>query len=86
MGNINCNAQMTPNLIKEYCRLEDDSKKLLRLAYDRFKYSARTFHKFLKVGRTFAALEGSEKVRKKDIAAALMARDLDKEQLGMLVL
>ncbi|MGI6426278.1 MAG: YifB family Mg chelatase-like AAA ATPase [Natronincolaceae bacterium] len=84
--NINCNAQMTPGLIKEYCRLEDDSKKLLRLAYDRFKYSARTFHKFLKVGRTFADLEGSKGIRKKDIAAALMARDLDKEQLGMLVL
>ena len=63
MGNINCNAQMTPNLIKEYCRLEDDSKKLLRLAYDRFKYSARTF--MFEGGRTFAALEGSEKVRKR---------------------
>jgi len=83
---INCNAQMTPTLIKEYCHLEDDSKRLLRLAYDRFQYSARTFHKFLKVGRTFADLEGSEKIRKKDIAAALMARDLDKEQIGMLVL
>ena len=66
--------------------MEDDSKKLKRHAYDRFKYSARTFHKFLKVGRTFADLEGSKGIRKKDIAAALMARDLDKEQLGMLVL
>ena len=83
---VNCNAQMTPSLIKEYCYFEDDSKKLLRLAYDRFQYSARTFHKFLKIARTFADLEGSEKIRKKDIAAALMARDLDKEQIGMLVL
>ncbi|ABR46455.1 Mg chelatase, subunit ChlI [Alkaliphilus metalliredigens QYMF] len=86
MEAINCNAQMTPSLIKEYCELEADGTKLLRLAYDRFQYSARTFHKFLKVGRTFADMEGSEKIRKKDIAAALMARDLDKEQAGMLVL
>lgn len=83
---INCNAQMTPALIKEHCKLEDDGKKLLRLAYDRFQYSARTFHKFLKVSRTFADLEESEKIRKRDIAAALMARDLDKEQSGMLIM
>lgn len=82
---INCNAQMTPALIKEYCVLEDSGKQLLKLAYDKFQYSARTFHKFLKVARTFADLDKSEKIRQQDIAAALMARDLDKEQSGMLV-
>ncbi|MCC5909730.1 MAG: YifB family Mg chelatase-like AAA ATPase [Clostridiaceae bacterium] len=86
MEGINCNAQMTADLIKEYCELEEDGRRLLRMAYDRFQYSARAFHKFLKVARTFADLEASEKIRKKDIAAALMARDLDKEQAGMLVL
>ena len=78
--------QMTPALIKEYCELEEDGERLLRLAHDRYQYSARTFHKFLKVGRTIADLDGSEKIRKKDIAAALMSRDLEKEQVGMLVL
>ncbi|NTW71795.1 MAG: YifB family Mg chelatase-like AAA ATPase [Eubacteriaceae bacterium] len=82
---INCNAQMTPALIEEYCELEEEGRRILKLAYDRFQYSARTFHKFLRVGRTFADMEESEKIRKKDIAAALMARDLDKEQSGMLV-
>ncbi len=83
---INCNAQMTPALIKEYCSLEDEGKKLLKLAYDRFQYSARTFHKFLKVARTFADMESSKNIRKKDIAAALLARDLDKEHTSMLVI
>ena len=83
---INCNAQMTPALIKEYCGLEVEGERLLRLAYDRFQYSARTFHKFLKVARTFADMEASENIRKKDIAAALLARDLDKEQANMLVI
>lgn len=83
---INCNAQMTPALIKEYCNLEDEGKGLLRLAYDRFQYSARTFHKFLKVARTFADMEESKDIRKKDVAAALLARDLDKEQANMLVI
>lgn len=84
--NISCNAQMTPALIKEYCNLEDDGKKLLKSAYDRFEYSARTFHKFLKVARTFADMDESTNIRKKDIAAALLARDLDKEQADMLVM
>ncbi len=82
---INCNAQMGQKLIKEYCTLEEDSRKVLQLAYDRFSYSARSFHKYLKVARTFADMEGSEKIRKKDILSALMARDLDKESVHMTV-
>lgn len=82
---INCNAQMGQSLIKEYCTLEEDSRKVLQLAYDRFSYSARSFHKYLKVARTFADMEGSEKIRKKDILLALMARDLDKESMHMTV-
>ena len=83
---VNNNAQMTPALIKEFCELEEDGKKLLKLAYDRFQYSARTFHKFLKVSRTFADMNGSKKIRKQDVAAALLARDLDKEQSDMMVM
>lgn len=82
---ISCNAQMSTSFIKEYCKIEEDSKKLLQLAYDRFRYSARTFHKFLKVSRTFADMDGSENIRKSDIAKALMCRDLDKEQANMIV-
>lgn len=80
---INCNAQMTSELIKEYCELENDSKELLRKAYDKYGYSARTYDKFLKVARTFADLDGSTKIRKKDIANVLLSRDLDKEKTRM---
>lgn len=83
---VNCNAQMTASLIREFCVLESEGRRLLKMAYDRFRYSARTFHKFLKVARTFADLEGAPKIRKRDIAAALLARDLDKELRSMLVI
>lgn len=82
---VNSNGEMTPALIKEFCLLEEESTKLLHMAFDRFKYSARTFHKFLKLSRTFADMDGSEKVRKQDIAKALMCRDLDKERVNMVV-
>lgn len=86
ISGVNCNSQMNNSLIKEYCHLEAEGQKLLELAYDRFKYSARTFHKYLKVARTFADLDGSEKIRKKDIAATLMCRDLEKDKAVMTVL
>ena len=80
---VNCNAQMTPGLIKEYCQLEEDSKGLLRMAYDRYGYSARTYDKFLKIARTFADLDNSPKIRKEDIMNVLLSRDLDKEKTRM---
>ena len=83
---INCNSQMSNQLIKEHCILEDDGKKLLMLAYQRYQYSARAYHKYPKVARTFADMEASTKIRKKDVALAIMARDLEKDRAGMTVL
>ncbi len=80
---VNCNAQMTPNLIKEYCKLDSDSKNLLQRAYDKYGYSARTYDKFLKIARTFADLDNSYEIRKNDIARVLLSRDLDKERTRM---
>lgn len=81
---VNCNAQMTSAMIKQFCPLDEPSKELLKLAHEKFSYSARTFNKFLKVARTFADLDGSEAIRRQDIAKVLMARDLDKENAGMI--
>lgn len=83
---INCNAQMGNQLIKEHCILEEAGKKLLMMAYQRYQYSARAYHKYLKVARTFADMDGSVKIRKKDVALAIMARDLEKDRAGLTVL
>lgn len=82
---ISCNAQMTPELIKEYCKLDETSMKMMRLAYDKFKYSARTYHKFLRVARTFADMEGEQNILKNHIIKALMCREIEKEQATMVV-
>ncbi len=73
-GRVNCNAQMTPALIKEYCLLDSKSEKILRMSYDKFRYSARTYHKFLRVSRTFADIDESTKIRKEHIIKALHCR------------
>lgn len=82
--NVTCNAQMTTAQVKEFCEIDSESRGLLQLAFERYSYSARSFHKFLKVARTFADMDASEKIRKQDIAKALMCRDLDKEQSSMI--
>lgn len=82
---ISCNAQMTPELIKEYCKLDDESLKILMRAYETFKYSARTYHKFLRVARTFADMEAESNIMKKHVIKALMCREIEKEQATMVV-
>lgn len=76
---VNCNAQMTPDLIESHCVLDAPSLEILRQAYDRFNYSARTYHKFLKLARTFADMEGKDCIGKYHIIKALMCREIEKE-------
>nr|WP_307990923.1 YifB family Mg chelatase-like AAA ATPase [uncultured Niameybacter sp.] len=77
---IYANANMTPDLINTYCTIDAESTTLLRQAYDKFSYSARTYHKFLKLARTFADLEGQSSINKFHIIKALMCREIEKEQ------
>lgn len=83
--NVNSNAQMNEAMIKEFCQLDSEGTRLLSLSFEKFKFSARTYTKFLKIARTFADLQESENIRKQDISSALMARDLEKDRSGMLV-
>lgn len=81
---ITCNAELTPAMIKTFCRLDTACETLLRRAYERFQYSGRTIHKFIKVARTFADLEGAKEIRKTDMMRSLLSRDLDKDQRELL--
>lgn len=76
---------MSPDLIRKYCELDEASKKLLKIAYEKFKYSARTYHKFLRVARTFADMDMEERINKSYIIKALMCREIEKEQAAMVV-
>ena len=82
---VSCNAQMSHELIREYCQLDEASKNLLKVAYEKFKYSARTYHKFLRVARTFADMDMEENINKSYIIKALMCREIEKEQATMVV-
>ncbi|MFO7951190.1 MAG: YifB family Mg chelatase-like AAA ATPase [Bacillota bacterium] len=83
---ITCNAQMNAAQIDYFCPLDEEVVELFKKAYERFNYSARAFHKFVKLSRTLADLEEAASIRRQDVAAALMARDLDRDQARMMVI
>ena len=75
---IYSNARMTSAMIKEYCALDTAGERILSNAFDRLGLSARAYTRILKVARTIADLDGSDKVLSKHIAEAVMYRSLDK--------
>ena len=76
---ISCNAKLSPSLIKKFCPLDDESNELLQQAYRRFHYSGRTLHKFIKIARTIADLEGKNEIQIHHMKKSLLSRDLEKD-------
>ena len=78
---IHTNAKMNSKMINEFCKLDDESEQLMKMAFDRFHISARGYTRLLKVARTIADLDGSEKILSKHLTEALAYRNIDKFQM-----
>ena len=75
---IACNAELSPKLVRKYCRVDDASKRLLELAMQRLGLSARAYGRILKVARTIADLDGRDAIQSTDVAEAIAYRSLDR--------
>jgi magnesium chelatase family protein len=78
---VTCSAHMNTQMIETYCPLDEESRDLLRQAMAGLGFSARTYHRVLKVARTIADLSESEKIRTEHAAEALQYRSLDRQQM-----
>ena len=76
---VHYNAQMNTKQIRKYCKLDEDSKQLLKTAMERLNLSARAYDRILKVARTIADIEGVESVSGNHISEAIQYRSLDRE-------
>lgn len=79
---VHANAQMTPQLLQRYCVLDPASQETLRNAMHRLGLSARAYDRILKVARTIADLDGSERIASGHLAEAITYRSLDRDNWG----
>ena len=73
------NSELTPNLVKQFCKIDNKSKELLRRAFEQLGLSGRAYVRILKVARSIADLEGEENIKQFHIAEAIQYRKLDRK-------
>ncbi|MCL2531833.1 MAG: YifB family Mg chelatase-like AAA ATPase [Oscillospiraceae bacterium] len=76
---IHANGQMTPAQTRQFCPLDDESRRLLEGAFQSLGLSARAYDKILRVARTVADLDGSERIAVQHLAEAIQFRSLDRK-------
>lgn len=74
VGGVTTNAHCPPALIEAIAAPDAAGKALLSDAGDKFGFSARAYHRLLKVARTLADLEASETVGRLHLAEAISYR------------
>lgn len=81
-ANIHCNAHMTEKMVKEVCMIDNTGQTMLKNAMEKLSLSARAYDRILKVARTIADLDKSEKILSDHLAEAIHFRSLDRESWG----
>ena len=71
---VSCNAYMTPAMIGQYCALDAAGEKLMQGAFERLGLTARSHDRILRMTRTIADLEGSERIEAAHLAEAIQYR------------
>ncbi|HRI86831.1 MAG TPA: YifB family Mg chelatase-like AAA ATPase [Candidatus Hydrogenedentes bacterium] len=77
-GRFACNAHLDSKAVREMCDMESEAEKLLQNAMDQFGFSARAYDKVIRVARTIADLERSDKISESHVAEAVQYRSLDR--------
>jgi magnesium chelatase family protein len=73
-----CNAQMTPGALRRFCKLDHECEKQMENAITKLGLSARAYDRILRVSRTIADLEDSEKILSRHVSEAIQYRTLDR--------
>lgn len=68
------NSEMSSEIVKKFCQLDNASVSLMRNAVEQMHLSARAYFRILKLARTIADLANIEKVLTQHIAEALQYR------------
>lgn len=76
---LHFNADMGAGEIERYCALEEGERAYMEKMFAAMQLSARAYHRILKVARTIADLDGSEKIGEIHLAEAICYRQSDRK-------
>jgi magnesium chelatase family protein len=68
------NALLSSNQIDHHCQPDAAAATLLRAAIERLHWSARAYHRVLRIARTIADLDGSTQINSAHAAEAIQYR------------
>jgi magnesium chelatase family protein len=71
---IRTNSQCSTSLVEQVARPDPAGQALLSDAAEKMRFSARAYHRILKVARTLADLDGAETVGRIHLAEAISYR------------
>lgn len=72
------NAHLSARDLRTFCVLPEAAERLLRAAMQRLAFSARAYHRIIKIARTIADLAGRDDIIPSDVAEAVQYRTLDR--------
>ena len=68
------NSELTPKLIKKYCKIDSETEKIFKTAIIKYQLSGRKYDRILKLARTIADLENSMDIKQNHLMQALQYR------------
>ena len=71
---IKTNSEMGVRELKKYAPLSEKVSALLTKSAERMRFSARSYHRVIKLARTIADLEGSKDIEESHILEAIQYR------------
>jgi len=78
-NSLHYNAQMSPNMVRTICQVNDRGQALIKTAMEKLGLSARAYDRILKVSRTIADLAQAEAIELEHLAEAIHYRSLDRD-------
>ncbi len=76
---VSFNGELSGSMVRKYCTVSEEGERLLKRAFHRMQFSARSYHKILKTARTISDLDKSDLITSDHIAEALTYRAMDKK-------
>lgn len=75
---FSCNSQIPSSRILEFCALDEKQEAYMGRMYEKLGLTARSYHKILKVARTLADMEESERIELRHLTEAVCFRSVDR--------